>query len=130
MPKIFSIYFSGYVRNSNISNACVYVHNLLQLLDTPILDQTFRRSLIVATQRLSDKSKLHPTCYVLDDVRLEGQDAVDAGGFSDIYKGDFKGRVVCIKAIRVYEAAEVKHLLKVSSPGPRWTCDLLRLPAQ
>ncbi|KAF8071438.1 kinase-like domain-containing protein [Lyophyllum atratum] len=72
----------------------------------------FRRSLIIATQRLSKKSQLYPVCYDLRDVVQEGDDPVAAGGFADIYKGTFQGQAVCMKAVRIYRNTDIEHFLK------------------
>ncbi|KAG6907770.1 hypothetical protein DXG01_007483 [Tephrocybe rancida] len=82
------------------------------LLDRPGLDMTFRRHLIVATQRLVKKSNLYPTCYELGNIVQEGQLPIEAGGFADIYKGWFEGQPVCLKAIRVYQATRVEYVMK------------------
>ncbi|GLB42987.1 putative cysteine protease [Lyophyllum shimeji] len=82
------------------------------VLDIPQLDRRFRRSLIVATQRLSAKSGLYPVCYVLEGVVQGGQYPVSAGGFADIYKGTLHGQTVCMKAIRIYEHTQIEYFLK------------------
>ncbi|GLB41983.1 putative protein tyrosine kinase [Lyophyllum shimeji] len=82
------------------------------LLDAARFDFRFRRSLIVAAQRLSTKSCLYPTCYLLDNVSRESQHPVAAGGFADIYKGSFEGSNVCLKVIRIYESTKIEHYLK------------------
>ncbi|KAG6813814.1 hypothetical protein H0H92_006758, partial [Tricholoma furcatifolium] len=58
----------------------------------PELDESLRRQLIVATQRLAKKSELYPTCYELRGIVQEGQYPVEAGGFADIYKGQMEGQ--------------------------------------
>ncbi|KAG6908248.1 hypothetical protein DXG01_005582 [Tephrocybe rancida] len=68
-----------------------------QLLDSPDLTPHFRKSLSVATHRLSARSGLYPACYELKDVVQEGEYPVNAGGFADIYKGKFQGRVATSK---------------------------------
>ncbi|KAG6916553.1 hypothetical protein DXG01_006379 [Tephrocybe rancida] len=84
-------------------------------MDTPELDLGFRRSLIVAMQRLSTKSGCYPECYELKGVVQEGQHPVAAGGFADIYKGDFQGHTVCIKVIRIYQTTDVEMFMKASA---------------
>ncbi|KAG6871998.1 hypothetical protein C0995_014017 [Termitomyces sp. Mi166 len=81
------------------------------ILDSSGLDTQFRRLLIVATQRLSRTSGLYPICYELKGVKQECE-PVTAGGFADIYKGEFEGHAVCLKAIRIYQDTQVEHLLK------------------
>ncbi|KAG6904769.1 hypothetical protein DXG01_007307, partial [Tephrocybe rancida] len=78
----------------------------------PGLDMTFRRHLVVATQRLVKKSNLYPTCYELENIVQEGQLPIEAGGFADIYKGWFEGQPVCLKVIRVYQISPVEYLIK------------------
>ncbi|KAG6916044.1 hypothetical protein DXG01_008668 [Tephrocybe rancida] len=86
-----------------------------QLLDLPDLTPHFRKSLSVATHRLSARSGLYPACYESRDVVQEGEYPVNAGGFADIYKGKFQGRVVCLKAIRLYQTDQIEHMLKATS---------------
>ena len=38
-----------------------------------------------------------------------------SGGYSDVWRGLYKGEDVSIKAFRVYAADDVKHLKKVSN---------------
>lgn len=82
------------------------------LLDSPGLDSTFRRSLIVAAQRLSAKSGLYPVCYELKNIVPEDEHPLASGGFADIYKADFNGQKVCLKAVRMYRDTDVEHFLK------------------
>ncbi|KAF8059593.1 hypothetical protein FPV67DRAFT_362861 [Lyophyllum atratum] len=92
------------------------VQNLLdtfqRILDMPRLSMTFRRNLIVATQRLSAGSGLYPMCYELKDIILGNPDPVASGGFGEIFKASLYGQAVCLKAIRVYEHTEMEHVLK------------------
>jgi hypothetical protein len=55
-------------------------------------------------QRLSRKTDLYPKHFVLEDVTLVDTEPVTDGGFADIYKGTYKGQVVCLKTIRVSQA--------------------------
>ncbi|KAG6856717.1 hypothetical protein H0H87_001506 [Tephrocybe sp. NHM501043] len=91
------------------------------LLDLPQIDTAFQRNLVVASQRLSKKSGLYPVCYELNDVVQEGQHPLIAGGFADIYKGNFEGQVVALKVIRVYQTTQIEHLLKhISKEAILW----------
>ncbi|KAG6907960.1 hypothetical protein DXG01_006748 [Tephrocybe rancida] len=85
------------------------------LLDSPDLNPHFRKGLSVATQRISARSGLYPACYELKDVVQQGQYPVNAGGFTDIYKGVFRGRVVCLKTIRLYQNDQIHLVLKSTS---------------
>ncbi|GLB37955.1 putative protein tyrosine kinase [Lyophyllum shimeji] len=75
----------------------------------------FHRNLIVATQRLAGKSGLYPACYELTGVTIVGEHSESAGRFADIYKGSFRGRLVCLKTIRLDKKTQIDHLLKVCS---------------
>ncbi|KAG6905886.1 hypothetical protein DXG01_017093 [Tephrocybe rancida] len=82
------------------------------LLDDSAIDDHFKRHLIVATQRLSLKTGLYPVCYELNDVIQESADPVAGGGFADVYKGRFRGQIVCLKTIRLYRDSQLEHVLK------------------
>ncbi|KAG6814687.1 hypothetical protein H0H93_012588, partial [Arthromyces matolae] len=83
-----------------------------RLLDLPDLDWDLRRKLIIATQRISVRSKLYPTCYELKDVEQVGSFPVARGGFAEIFKGKFEGQLICIKAISVYQNSDLEHVFK------------------
>ena len=74
------------------------------------------------------KSKLHralrktcaeagilPTSYYLDDKQIKKLNDVPfaSGGYSDVWRGSYKGENVSIKAFRVYTTDNIKHLTKV-----------------
>ncbi|KAG6819970.1 hypothetical protein H0H93_006946 [Arthromyces matolae] len=82
---------------------------LLDVLSNP--PPRFERHLIVATQRLAANSGLYPTCYELNDIF--SQDLPETSGdFSDIYKGVFRERAVCLKAIRLYNSTNYEQFLQ------------------
>ncbi|KAF8074585.1 kinase-like domain-containing protein [Lyophyllum atratum] len=75
---------------------------MLAMAHTRTLDSpppSFHSNLIVATQRLAGRSGLYPTCYELTDITAIESLPVHDGGFTDIYKGSFKGRPVCLKVV-------------------------------
>lgn len=81
----------------------------------PNLEDQFRNEALAATQRLSERSRLYPTCFDLGDaVRLDGEGPVVAGGFADIHKGYFQDQSVCLKSIRVYQKSKINYIVKVS----------------
>ncbi|KAG6815249.1 hypothetical protein H0H87_003613 [Tephrocybe sp. NHM501043] len=85
------------------------------LLNNSDHDLAFRRSVIIAIQRLSTRSGLYPSCYNLEGVSQIGDYPVASGGFADLYKGKFKSHVVCMKVIRRYETSQVDQVLKMFS---------------
>ncbi|KAG5335134.1 hypothetical protein C0989_002325 [Termitomyces sp. Mn162] len=98
--------------HSESSDAQALLDTFQSLLDTPDLDAQLRRSLIIATRRLSERSKLYPVCYTLKDITQIDTDPVAAGGFGDIYKAEFEGQTVCLKVIHLYQNTEKEFLLK------------------
>ncbi|KAG6852960.1 hypothetical protein C0991_007876 [Blastosporella zonata] len=86
---------------------------LIDVLETP--SPEFRSELIVATQRLAGKSGLYPVCYELpvNEITDISNFSESSGAFADIFKGDFLGRPVCLKAIRMNRAADLQQFLKV-----------------
>ncbi|KAF5373249.1 hypothetical protein D9615_007439 [Tricholomella constricta] len=93
------------------SDAQKFLDLFQTLLDIPQLNASFRRSLVVATQRLSKRSGLYPACYSLEGIVVESR-PIAAGGFADIYKGHFRSHTVCIKVIRLYQTSQEDNFLK------------------
>ncbi|KAG6908621.1 hypothetical protein DXG01_003946 [Tephrocybe rancida] len=100
---------------SKTSDAQRLLDSFQQILDIPGVHMSFRKRLIVATQRISAKSGLYPTCYELKDVVQDGEYPESSGGFADIYKGTFRGQVVCLKTIRLYQKTDIDYALKQMS---------------
>ncbi|KAJ7926875.1 hypothetical protein B0H13DRAFT_1599244, partial [Mycena leptocephala] len=61
--------------------------------------------------RLSRVSGYHPRCFSLSKLERMG-DQVAAGGFGDIWKGLVKQNYVAVKAMRIFQAEDVKAALK------------------
>ncbi|KAG6830416.1 hypothetical protein H0H87_008199 [Tephrocybe sp. NHM501043] len=72
----------------------------------------FQRNLIATTQKLATKSGLYPVCYELNGVTSHDVSEF-SGGFADIYKGDFRGRAVCLKTVRLHRTMDLEQFLKV-----------------
>lgn len=84
------------------------------MLDTPGLPSGFRGELIVATQRLTVDNNILPTCYNLKHAVSRGDRPVNGGGFADIYQGNLKNQLVCVKVPRLYsEKSKIEHVRKV-----------------
>ncbi|KAG6871968.1 hypothetical protein C0995_014426 [Termitomyces sp. Mi166 len=82
------------------------------LLDVPDIDGAFKRELIIGTQRLCKDSGLYPTCYSLNGIKITEKYPVNGGGFADIYRGEFQGRPVCLKLIRLFQSTDIKNFMK------------------
>ncbi|KAG6806834.1 hypothetical protein H0H92_009900 [Tricholoma furcatifolium] len=68
------------------SDAQLLLDSFQKLLDIAELDTSFRKKLIVATQRLSTRFGIFPACYELKDIVQDSEDPVTQGGFADIFK--------------------------------------------
>ncbi|KAG6808327.1 hypothetical protein H0H92_004518, partial [Tricholoma furcatifolium] len=99
----------------NASNARRLLDSFQQILDTPDLNPSFRKRLIVAIQRIATTSGLYPTCYELKDVVAQDEYPVDSGGFADIFKGTYRGKTVCLKTFRLTQATQIDYALKQMS---------------
>ncbi|KAF6749514.1 kinase-like domain-containing protein [Ephemerocybe angulata] len=61
---------------------------------------------------LAKRSCQYPKCLVLSAITREGDHAVTAGHFGEIWKGRFQGDSVCVKVVKVYARSDVDKLLK------------------
>lgn len=82
------------------------------ILRTRIADEHNWRNVIVAAKRLSAKTDLYPRQFFLENVHRVDEQAVDSGGFADIYKGTFQRKSVCLKIIRVHQNEAYNRILK------------------
>jgi hypothetical protein len=45
---------------------------------------------------------------------LQGQHAVAAGGFGDVWQGEYQGQKIAVKKIRIYQNSDLNKLQQVS----------------
>ncbi|KAJ7733601.1 kinase-like domain-containing protein [Mycena olivaceomarginata] len=89
---------------------------LLDLLQD-LLDSSYdflpatRSLLCKALLRLSRKSGLHPTCFILPGLKKVGHQLA-GGGYGDIWKGLVDGQTVAVKSMRIFLEDDVKAALK------------------
>ncbi|KAG6824877.1 hypothetical protein H0H92_005558 [Tricholoma furcatifolium] len=102
------------------SDAQMLLDSFQRLLDMPGLELDFRKSLIVAMQRISTNSGLYPTRYQLKGVVQDGEYPISRGGFADIFKGHLQGQAVCMKVIRVYQNTMNDILKQISKEALLW----------
>ncbi|KNZ73287.1 Serine/threonine-protein kinase HT1 [Termitomyces sp. J132] len=88
---------------------------LQKLLDHAPLPPRLRGTLYTALVRLCRRSELCPPCFFLTDIRVDSHVPLLHGGFGDIYKAQHDRRVVCVKAVKVYEIADRLALEKAYS---------------
>ncbi|KAH7923893.1 kinase-like protein [Leucogyrophana mollusca] len=84
-----------------------------KLLDSFDLDNV-RSILIRILVELSKRSGLYPQRLLLPNIKIRG-DQVDGGTFGDVWKGDFDGRLVAVKKMRVFGSRDVQALMKAYS---------------
>ena len=85
-----------------------------QLLDRSSLASVFRPSFIHALLRLARKSELYPRVLVRQEITLDGDSALTAGQYGDVWKGVFAGRQVAVKVLKLYMNSNISKHLKVS----------------
>ncbi|KAJ7020294.1 kinase-like domain-containing protein [Mycena alexandri] len=96
---------------SRRNTSAQHLLDLLQdLLDDDSSTQFARPFLIRALLRLSRVSGRHPRCFSILDLKTEGQ--VDAGNYSDVWKGSVQGEEVCIKIMRLFKTSDIEVLLQ------------------
>ncbi|TFK31649.1 kinase-like domain-containing protein [Crucibulum laeve] len=86
--------------------------NLMQmLLDHSPLEVKTRHAFIIALHKLSQKSRLYPQFFTLRNVTRE-ENAVIVGRHSEIFKGTFRGQVICLKVVELDQKLYVESRLK------------------
>lgn len=80
------------------------------------LEKDHRTELIFGLQRLSRQTGAYPTCYALKGIEILGQRPFAAGGFSDIWKGDLEGEIVCLKVLKAFDSPRMDDFVKVNRP--------------
>ncbi|KAG6860189.1 hypothetical protein C0995_014617 [Termitomyces sp. Mi166 len=75
-------------------------------------EERLRRDLIVATRRLSAKTDLYPQKYILEGVEKLDRDPIINSGDTDIYRGRYQGKVVCLKIFKIYRDSIYENIVK------------------
>ncbi|KAG6828593.1 hypothetical protein H0H93_014839, partial [Arthromyces matolae] len=97
-------------RKDNAQGLLDMFQRVLDVLEAPTPE--FRRELIVAAQRLAGKSGLYPVTYDIQGITNISNFSEGCGGFADIFKGDFQGGPVCLKALRMNRSVDAQEFLK------------------
>lgn len=79
-------------------------------LDSQSIPENLRRSTIKAMMRLCKASGNYPPCLELRGIKLEDNPKT-SGAFGDVWKGTFRGKLVCVKVSRVYQGSNIQHLI-------------------
>ncbi|KAF8157141.1 kinase-like domain-containing protein [Crassisporium funariophilum] len=96
-------------------DAAQQVLDLLQmLLDYPGVSSAVKSSLLSALSRLSGRSGLYPSCFILKGIDRE-RNSVTSGHFGEIWRGRFREQTVCLKFIKMYQRSSRSHLLTAFS---------------
>lgn len=91
-------------------------HNrLLQALGHDDGVQETKNKLHRALRKTCAEVGILPSSYNLDNNQIQKANAVPfaSGGYSDVWRGSYKGENVSIKAFRVYTTDNIKQLTKV-----------------
>ena len=91
-----------------------YLHVLSclgQRLEFP-LEHLHKPRHVKALLELSRKSGLYPQCLALRGVEMD-QLPVAHGGFGDVYKGRWQGKLIGVKVMKMYQNSDTDRLLKV-----------------
>jgi hypothetical protein len=71
----------------------------------------FKNDLFRPLVKISTQQALIPEDLILHNITLE-HTPCQRGGYSDVYKGAFRGRAVAVKVLRVYAASDIRRTLK------------------
>ncbi|KAG6905434.1 hypothetical protein DXG01_002744 [Tephrocybe rancida] len=107
--------------NLQESEAHLLLDLMQKLLDIPSLDRIFRGPFLNAMLRLSRQSKLFPESLWQEQVSIEGNEALTAGTFGEVWKGVYRGQDVAVKVLRVYQKSDLDdHKKKVIQETLIW----------
>lgn len=81
-------------------------------MDLPNIPDGFRPEFVTLVRRLSEKSRLHPECLVLKDVKKRGDRPKAGGSFGDVWKGVIQSEDVAIKIPRIFTESSMDKILK------------------
>ena len=56
-----------------------------------------------------------PASFLLKGVTKASEHAVEGGGFADVYMGEYGGKAVALKALRIYNKQDQKKVIKLCS---------------
>lgn len=77
---------------------------LSQVLDDVGTLKADERKLVLSLlSKLAKSAQVFPACYELGGVVYSLNHPVNEGGYGCIYKGTYRGKDICIKAVRMYE---------------------------
>lgn len=58
------------------------------------------------TRKIVRQTGVPPSSLVLQSVKKTSKDAISGGGFSDVYKGEYEGKIVALKVPRMFTTEE------------------------
>ncbi|KAF9448597.1 kinase-like protein [Macrolepiota fuliginosa MF-IS2] len=84
-------------------------------------DDSGRSQILKALMRLCVATGMYPQCLTLRDIQHEVT-PVTEGQFGDIRRGNFRGCPVCLKVVKLYQQAQISHLIEnFYSEGLLWS---------
>lgn len=94
----------------------------LKVLDSPVLPRAasgpsffkYRSDLRRLSLKLAMKHDRLPTLLILRNVQCADRSRIAAGGFADVYRGEYEGGIVALKCLRIYSSmsSEQEQLTK------------------
>ncbi|KAJ8077744.1 hypothetical protein PM082_002177 [Marasmius tenuissimus] len=89
-----------------------YLDLFYALLDYPGISSQSQWTILNLVLRLSKRSGMHPECSTLPNVTRSSEHPVARSDFADIWKGVYKGDVVCLKVKRFGSGPGTGELVK------------------
>jgi len=85
-----------------------------QALDRPDISPQTREHCLRTLCKLCGRHALLPTTLKTPISFERTGDALYRGGFADVWKGEYRGRDVAVKVIRIYSNSELQRVIGVS----------------
>ncbi|KXN83543.1 Serine/threonine-protein kinase HT1 [Leucoagaricus sp. SymC.cos] len=85
-----------------------FLDQLLNETGTNALQAEERKSVLSLLTKLAKSAQVFPGCYELKEVSCDLDMPLYEGGFGVIYKGDYQGQAICVKAIRMNEKQKTR----------------------
>jgi len=114
-------------RVDQVGRSCLPKPQLTTLVKAyPTID-SFNIKLVTALGDVCSATGRLPTSAVVSTGLVKrGTIAVASGGFTDVWRGEYNGAQVAIKAFRIYPAQNLKEAKEVSIQSPLKVCSLTK----
>ena len=89
-----------------------------QALDLPDLPPRLRGKCLSALCRICRRQALLPRSLKIPICYNRSATPLYRGGFADVWKGEYQGRYVAVKVLRVYSTSDIGKIVRVSLRTP------------